>query len=168
MYKKCHWGFFNAKLWGQKMLEKVSKIATIISIPLVFSACGSAPPDCDSSKVVGMLKEQLSLQIRDMQAGAITGGIRGALQSEGAYEKLKAAAKSNPKAKSSLEEIDKTMDGFKIEFENIRATGADDKIMRSTCAAQLKVTSKEGVESNPVAYSAQKTKDGLFIEFINK
>lgn len=150
------------------MLEKFSKVASVFAIPLIFSACGSAPPDCDSSKVVGMLKEQLSVQIRDMQAGAITGGLLGALQSEGAYEKLKAAAKSNPKAKSSLEEIDKTMAGFKIEFENIRATGADDKIMRSTCAAQMKVTTKDGVKSDSVAYSAQKTKDGLFVEFINK
>lgn len=161
-------GIFNTKLRGQEMLENVSKIATIIAIPVVFSACSSAPPDCDSSKVIGMLKEQLSLQIRDMQAGAITGGMLGALQSEGAYEKLKAAAKSNPKAKSSLEEIDKTMAGFKFEIENIRATAADDKIMRSTCAAQMKVTTKDGATSNPVAYSAQKTKDGLFVEFIDK
>jgi hypothetical protein len=144
----------------------MSKIAAVFAVPFVFSACGSTPPDCDSSNVVGMLKEKIGVEIRDFQTGAMTGGILGALQSDGAYEKLKVAAKSNPKAKTSLEEIDKSMADFKFELENIRATSVDDKIMKSTCTAQLKVTSKDGVKSKPVVYYAQKTKDGLFVEFM--
>jgi hypothetical protein len=61
----------------------------ILSLPLALSACGGGTPACDNSNVIGTLKEQMILTMKDATAGSATGGLLGALKSDGAYENLK-------------------------------------------------------------------------------
>lgn len=139
------------------------KAVLIIGFSATLTACGGVP-DCDSSDVVKDLKNQLLAQVRNSQAGMYTGGIMGAINSEGAYEKLQVMAKSNAEAQNALAELDKGLAGLKLDLANIRPVSVDDKVSKAVCAADIAMSSGNGNESQPIGYSAQKTKDGLRVE----
>ena len=99
-----------------------------------------------------------------MQAAILMNGISGAFQFDGAYEKLKIRAQNDKQAKTALGELDKALKDLSFDFENILPTGVDDKIMKVSCAAQMKISGPNGIETKPIKYSAQKSSDKLIIE----
>jgi len=151
------------------MTKRFVKSMFIASAAASLAACGGTP-NCDDGSVTKKLSETYLKLMKDASAGAATGGALGMLDSlehGNGYENLKKQAESNAELKKVLVEIDKTMDQVKFDFSDIRSTHIDDKIKKSVCQAQVKISGPNGNQTQQFKYSAQSTGDGLVIELID-
>jgi len=137
-------------------------IAAVLS-PLMLTGCGGAP-SCDSRAVVDTIKERLVRQLKDVWAGSASGGILGGLVSDGAYDGLKKAAATDASAKDQLDAVDKMANSLTIELQDIRPIAIDEKVKKSVCTAQLKMSGPGGSNSDSINYVAQQGSNGLVAE----
>ena len=134
----------------------------------VLVGCGDSAPSCDSGNVKDSIKEQFRTITKNYQSAiALGAGVFGALNSDGAYNKLKETAKSDQQAAKALEEIEKAIKAIDFSFENVRAESVDDKAKKSICIADMKISGPNGSDKQQLKYLAQTSSNGLIVEIVD-
>lgn len=134
--------------------------AATMSLPC---GCGSSTPKGTDEEVKNLVlkiaRQETRRQLTPLIYQKVTGIPAAMLGVEITYEKLVKSADAN--AKKAVKQIDEAMDHLTLSLENIRTQEIDDKLKKSTSAAEL----RSGDETTPITYTAQINDDGeLYVE----
>jgi hypothetical protein len=140
---------------------------------LMVTACGKSAPQCTDGDVKNLVMEIVADEFKNQmtrQAIINQAGIDPALWGNPSYNDLKQRLKSiGAEAKGSLEQniidsVDRQTAAISLELDGIRDNGADKKIKKCNCGANLSMLPKglkdqAEAPSFPISYTAQYTED---------
>lgn len=149
------------------MRRKSLILSSFLSIIAVLSlvGCGSSTPKGSDEEVKKLVldigRQETRRQVTPLLYQKVSGIPVAMLGMEVSYEKLVKSAGDDANAKKAVEEIDEAMSHLKLSLEKIRTQEIDDKLKKSTSAADL----RSGDETTPIAYTAQLNDQGrLYVE----
>ncbi len=137
----------------------LSAIIMAIVVSTLLISCGTSTPKGDDSDVKKLVKKIATKEFRKALVPAIYQQVTniplGVIGKTVTYESLSLNRndKTNDKV---LDLVEDKMDELTLSLENIRDTGSNDKIKKSSSAATLVMNGK----SIPITYTSQINSDG--------
>ena len=139
------------------MKKYIALIIAMFSVCLLITGCGGAPKGTDSEvkeTVIEIAKEQM---LRFMMMNTYLRGLT--------IAEAEQKAQKDPSVRKVLDEQKAELAKMKLELVNIRVTKIDDKLKKSTNAADLQLEYKGETNKTPITYTAQLNDKGeVYVE----
>lgn len=139
------------------MKKYIALIIAMFSVCLLITGCGGAPKGTDSEvkeTVIEIAKEQM---LRFMMMNTYLRGLT--------IAEAEQKAQKDPSVRKVLDEQKAELAKMKLKLVNIRVTKIDDKLKKSTNAADLQLEYKGETNKTPITYTAQLNDKGeVYVE----
>lgn len=137
----------------------MKKVASLC-ILLILAGCGSSgAPKCSDSAVKKLVIDIATDEMKNQltSQGIMKRGVNPQAWGYPTYEVLKQQMAGREDIKSIIESVDNQLNSVTMSLEGIRTNGADNKIKKCQCGANLAFSNGNSL---PIEYSAQYTEDG--------
>jgi hypothetical protein len=141
-----------ARNFRENGMKSVSRITTILAVPMLVASCGgSAPPSCDDPVAKGLLEKLLIEQVMNAYAT-----LYSPYADPITYRELKqAVAQGAEFLGATLRRVETDTRRVRVSISAIRAKARDEGIQKAECSADVSVTGGMEDRRLSITYSAQ-------------
>ncbi|MDD5600017.1 MAG: hypothetical protein PHV82_18880 [Victivallaceae bacterium] len=146
---------------------KIVKLLSAVVALMVLAGCGNSYEGTDSAvqeTVIQLARDNVRDKLSARAYVELTHIPIDILKLQADYAFLKQKAASDNYAKQALAQVDKVMAKMRFALKNIRTDKIDHNVKKSYNSADLEISSDSSSEPFPINFTAQKTKDGIYVE----